>query len=58
MMLLETQAHRQPAFVVSCLRCGSARRTRRTETGHLSSPECSTCGYLGWRELHEPADAA
>jgi len=58
MMLLETEIHRQPAIVVSCLQCGSARRTRLTETGHLSSPECPACGYLGWRETREPAATA
>jgi hypothetical protein len=55
MMLLEIDTHRQVAFVVVCLKCDCKRRTRLTGTGHLDSPECLACGYLGWREL---ADAA
>jgi hypothetical protein len=37
-------------LAVSCLRCGSVRRTSRSATGHLHAVECPLCGYLGWRE--------
>jgi hypothetical protein len=55
MMLLETDTHRRLGFVVACLKCGSTRRTHLSGTGHLTAPECPACGYLGWRELPEPA---
>jgi hypothetical protein len=53
-----TDENRQSTFVVCCLQCGGTRRTNRTETGHLASPECPTCGYLGWCEYREAPDVA
>jgi hypothetical protein len=37
------------SLVVVCLQCGERRRSRITETGHLTELECLRCGYLGWR---------
>jgi Zn ribbon nucleic-acid-binding protein len=43
----------QEPIVVACLRCGSSRGTRWSETG-LEAAECARCGYLGWRGSDEP----
>lgn len=52
------QLDEQPdRFVVSCLRCGCERITRRSETDHLESAECPSCGYLGWCEPSAAAAA-
>jgi hypothetical protein len=45
------------SLAVQCLRCGSSRIARRTVFQRLETPECPSCGYLGWapvRDLTEP----
>jgi hypothetical protein len=45
------------SLAVQCLRCGNSRIVRRTVFHRLETPECPTCGYLGWapvRDLVEP----
>ena len=44
------------SLVVECLRCGTARVSRRDVFKHLETPECQTCGYLGWVPLLEVTD--
>jgi len=44
------------SLVVECLRCGTSRVARRDVFKHLESPECQSCGYLGWQPLLEVAE--
>ncbi len=45
-------------LAVQCLRCSTSRIVRRTVFNRLDSPECPTCGYLGWTPVLEATRAA